>query len=138
MILEVTENAIVEEMGMVSRLLEELKRLGVSLYLDDFGTGYSSLNYLRQFPMDVIKIDRSFVNKMNEHNNSSGLIKTIILMGQELGMQVVAEGIETDRQMETIANMGCQFGQGYYISKPLKKDQVSDYLRTKALYNRSR
>ena len=90
--------------------------------------GYSSLGHLHQFPIDRIKIDRTFIASMLSNKNNMGLVRSIVLMGHELGLNVVAEGIETIEQMSSLGNLGCEFGQGYYLSKPLPVREVASYL----------
>lgn len=126
--LEVTENTIMEQSHRSMQILSELRNLGVSLSTDDFGTGYSSLSYLERFPFDRLKIDRSFIDKMNRDNRSESIVKTILMLGQNLGIEVVAEGIETIEQLEKLRSLGCRLGQGYYFSKPLLREQVEKLL----------
>lgn len=99
--------------------LAKLRGLGVRLSIDDFGTGYSSLSYLNRFPVDTLKIDRSFVTSMNEADENLQIVKTIVTLAGNLGMQVVAEGVETEGQLEQLRSLKCQFGQGFLFSKPL-------------------
>jgi EAL domain-containing protein (putative c-di-GMP-specific phosphodiesterase class I) len=96
--------------------------------MDDFGTGYSSLGHLHQFPIDQIKIDRTFTSSMLSNKNNMGLVRSIVLMGHELGLNVVAEGIETTEQMSRLGELGCEYGQGYYLSKPLRVSEVNGFL----------
>jgi diguanylate cyclase (GGDEF)-like protein len=116
--LEITESTLVNDIDTVAVVLSQLKDLGVHVHLDDFGTGYSSLSYLRNFPLDVIKIDRAFIANLNENEGKGGLVKTIVLMAQELGLQVIAEGIETNEQLAQLLEMGCGLGQGFHLFKP--------------------
>ena len=94
--------------------------MGVMLSTDDFGTGYSSLSYLHRFPFTRLKIDRSFINKMDEDEKSAAIVKTILLLGENLGIEVVAEGIETQLQLEILRSLGCRLGQGYVFSEPIE------------------
>ena len=107
--------------SLVSKKLFQFRQAGVGIALDDFGTGYSSISYLKKFPTDFVKIDRSFVNSMTEVSNDKVLCEAIIVMAKKLGIQVVAEGIETQEQLTILKKMGCDFAQGYYFSKPLGK-----------------
>jgi len=117
--LEVTESTVMENSDRSLSVLSELANLGVSLSTDDFGTGYSSLSYLHRFPFSRLKIDRSFVNKMDEDEKSTAIIKTILLLGENLGIEVVAEGIETEYQLELLRSLGCRLAQGYIFSQPV-------------------
>jgi EAL domain-containing protein (putative c-di-GMP-specific phosphodiesterase class I) len=104
--------------AMVDRL-HKLKSLGVRLAVDDFGTGYSSLAYLRQFPIDVLKIDRSFVSSMTESPEGSALIHTLVQLGKDLGMETVAEGIEIPSQLARLREEGCETGLGFIYARPM-------------------
>ena len=101
-------------------VLRALSAMGVALSTDDFGTGYSSLSYLHRYPFTRLKIDRSFINKMDEDEKSAAIVKTILLLGENLGIEVVAEGIETERQLEILRALGCRLGQGYVFSEPVE------------------
>jgi EAL domain-containing protein (putative c-di-GMP-specific phosphodiesterase class I) len=116
-------------MGTALEVLGSLRRLGVSLLMDDFGTGYSSLSYLHSFPFDVLKIDRSFVMRMSEGDQPLHIVRTIIELARVLGMDVVAEGIETCEQYRVLRKMGCRFGQGYLFARPLTAEAVTKLLR---------
>jgi EAL domain-containing protein (putative c-di-GMP-specific phosphodiesterase class I) len=104
--------------------LVRLKALGVTLAIDDFGTGYSSLAYLRRFPVDTLKIDRSFVERLGEQTDDAALANTIVQLGQSLGMSTVAEGIEEYGQLAALRDMGCTYAQGYYFSRPVPADEA--------------
>jgi EAL domain-containing protein (putative c-di-GMP-specific phosphodiesterase class I) len=99
--------------------LRQLKDLGVRLHIDDFGTGSASLSYLHRLPTDTIKIDRSFVSRVDAENGKVGIIRTIISLARSLGMQVTAEGLETASQLAKLRNLECESAQGYFFSKPL-------------------
>jgi EAL domain-containing protein (putative c-di-GMP-specific phosphodiesterase class I) len=99
--------------------LSNLKALGVSLSIDDFGTGYSSLSYLHRFPFDYLKVDRSFVATMFEKRENMEIVRAIVALGTNLGMQIIAEGVETVEQYEMLRELGCHFAQGYYFSRPI-------------------
>lgn len=116
---ELTESALIEDEDNALRVLRSISALGVTLYLDDFGTGHSSLSKLAKFPIDVLKVDRSFVHVLNADAKSFALTKAIVLIGKTLGMKVVAEGVETREQLGSLAAMGCDFVQGYLVSKPV-------------------
>jgi diguanylate cyclase (GGDEF)-like protein/PAS domain S-box-containing protein len=119
LVLEITETAIMEHLDAAITLLTELRRLGVRLALDDFGTGYSSLSYLQRLPVDILKIDRSFVAGVARSTEDSALARGILTLGQTLGLETVAEGIETAEQLAALRALGCQLGQGYLFARPL-------------------
>ncbi|WP_189003143.1 EAL domain-containing protein [Deinococcus roseus] len=122
--LEVTESVVMHDVKMVTERLTELRELGVRVSIDDFGTGYSSLKYLQELPIDTLKIDRSFVNTIQKDAQEAPLVKTIILMAQSLGLNVIAEGVETIFQQEYLQSLGCSEAQGYYFSRPLPASQL--------------
>lgn len=117
--LEITESVVMERPEMVSTMLKELRTVGVKLSIDDFGTGYSSLAYLQHFPADTLKIDRSFVSPMGSRGENSEIARTIVTIGHNLGMRVVAEGVETAEQLAHLRDLACEGAQGYFISRPL-------------------
>lgn len=117
--LEITESSIMENAQIAGATLRRLKEMNIGLEIDDFGTGYSSLSYLRQLPFDTLKIDRSFVKELGSDEDTSEIIKTILQLAWSLGMNVVAEGVETEDQLARLKAMGSSHGQGYYFSKPL-------------------
>jgi diguanylate cyclase (GGDEF)-like protein/PAS domain S-box-containing protein len=119
LVIEMTESALIEDADESVLRLEQLHDLGVSLAIDDFGTGYSSLSYLRRFNMDILKIDKLFVDELGHQEKRSALVAAMVAMGSALGMQVVAEGIEHRAQLEDLRDLHCDFGQGYLIAKPL-------------------
>jgi len=127
--LEMTESSIIPDSNTAMEVLGSLRRLGVSLLMDDFGTGYSSLNYLHTLPFDVLKIDRSFVIRMTEGDQPLQIVRTIVELARVLGMDVVAEGIETCEQYDLLRQLGCRFGQGYLFSRPVPAKTVSEMLR---------
>jgi diguanylate cyclase (GGDEF)-like protein/PAS domain S-box-containing protein len=117
--LEVTEGSIMQDAEMALATLRRLKALGVGLEIDDFGTGYSSLSYLQRLPFDTVKVDRSFIKELGVSAESSEIVKTIVELARSLEMDVVAEGVETEDQFQTLAALGCQYVQGYYFAKPV-------------------
>ena len=125
---ELTERALLENTEIVLSNMKALKKLGVKILLDDFGTGYSSLSYLHQFPIDVLKIDRSFINNCHEQNNSRAIIKTIIDLATSLGMATIGEGIESLENAELLQKMDCLYGQGFYYAKPMPADEMEQYI----------
>jgi EAL domain-containing protein (putative c-di-GMP-specific phosphodiesterase class I) len=126
--LEMTESSLIPDMSTALEVLGSLRRLGVSLLMDDFGTGYSSLSYLHSFPIDVLKIDRSFVGRVTEGEQPLQIVRTIIELARVLGMDVVAEGIETGEQYRLLRDLGCRFGQGFLFARPLAADQITQLL----------
>jgi EAL domain-containing protein (putative c-di-GMP-specific phosphodiesterase class I) len=127
--LEMTESSLIPNVSTALEVLSGLRRLGVSLLMDDFGTGYSSLSYLHSFPFDVLKIDRSFVGRMTEGEQPRQIVRTIIELARVLGMDVVAEGIETRDQYRLLGQMGCRFGQGFLFARPMTAEAVTCLLR---------
>jgi EAL domain-containing protein (putative c-di-GMP-specific phosphodiesterase class I) len=127
--LEMTESSLISDIGTALEVLGSLRRLGVSLLMDDFGTGYSSLNYLHSFPFDVLKIDRSFVGRMAGGDQALQIVRTIVELARVLGMDVVAEGIETVEQYQLLRDLGCRYGQGYLFARPLPAEAVTHLLR---------
>lgn len=117
--IEVTESTVMEHSERSMSVLSELAKLGVSLSTDDFGTGYSSLSYLQQFPFDRLKIDRSFINQMIGSEKGKAIVKTILMLGENLDIEVVAEGIETEQQLDALLGLGCSYGQGFLFARPM-------------------
>ncbi len=128
LVLEITETVLLDDVEQAARTLGALKDIGVSLSMDDFGTGYSSLTYLRRFPIDVVKIDRSFVSKLGTDSRDASIVKTVILLANGLELGVVAEGVETEDQLEALTAMGCRYAQGYYFSRPQPVKALSAFL----------
>lgn len=126
--LEVTESTVMEHSEKSMNILSELDQLGVSLSTDDFGTGYSSLSYLQRFPFDRLKIDRSFINIMDENEKSGSIVKTILMLGENLNIEVVAEGVETIAHLEKLRSLGCKAGQGYLFSRPIDRENAERFL----------
>jgi diguanylate cyclase (GGDEF)-like protein/PAS domain S-box-containing protein len=126
--LEITESAIMENADAATAKLAQLKELGIRLSMDDFGTGYSSLSYLHRFPLDTLKIDRSFISRIGPDGENSELVWTIIALARNLGMDVVAEGVETSGQLEQLRTLVCDYGQGYFFSKGLERDDATALL----------
>ena len=130
--LEITESVLVQDPEHVVRVMEQLKDLGVSLSLDDFGTGYSSLSYLKRFPLDRIKIDRSFISDLEHDPNDAAIVRMVIGIGAELEHRVVAEGVETPQQLEFLRKHGCGDYQGYYFSPPVPAERIPELIAGKA------
>ncbi|MGH2358840.1 MAG: putative bifunctional diguanylate cyclase/phosphodiesterase [Candidatus Limnocylindria bacterium] len=131
-ILEITETSMLQDADATVTTLAGLKRLGVKLAIDDFGTGYSSLSYLRRLPVDILKIDRSFVRGAGRSREDETLIEAVFRMGHSLGMQTVVEGIEDPEQRDHLLALGCEFGQGFYFGRPVEAAAASELLRGQA------
>ena len=127
--LEVTETGLMEDISTAAQHLLSLRRSGALIAIDDFGTGYSSLSYLKSLPLDKIKIDKSFVQDLLDDDDDATIVRAIIQLGKSLGMQVIAEGVETAEQEAYIISEGCHEGQGYHYSKPLPARELSAYLK---------
>jgi diguanylate cyclase (GGDEF)-like protein/PAS domain S-box-containing protein len=128
--LEVNERVLIEEDGLIVERLAELHRLGVRMAIDDFGTGYASLAYLRQLPLDIIKIDPSFVAGLGHDDTLTLLTKTVVQVGRDLGLRVIAEGIEQPRQLIALREMGCGYGQGFLVARPMSASGVEALIST--------
>ncbi|MDJ0846188.1 MAG: GGDEF domain-containing phosphodiesterase, partial [Crocosphaera sp.] len=129
--LEITESMMMNNVEEAITLLNRLKELGLRLSIDDFGTGYSSLSYLHRFPVDTLKVDKSFVGRMEEGEDSHKyiqIVRTIISLGHNLSLDVIAEGIETDKQRKILESLSCEYGQGYFFSRPLSYDNAEALL----------
>ena len=129
--LEITESAVMENAERTIEMLKQLKELGVQLSIDDFGTGYSSLSYLHRFPIDTLKVDRSFVSTMEDGSENGEIVRTVISLAKTLGMDVVAEGIETIHQLHQLQILGCEYGQGYLFSRPVPREEAERLLENK-------
>ncbi len=126
---EITETLLVEDIEKAKSILNRLKEMGFNISIDDFGTGYSSLNYLKEFPFDVLKIDKSFLSDITKNNKSKAIVLSIIELAHNLKAVALAEGIETEEQLKTLKDMGCDLGQGYYFSEPLSKDEIEEFFK---------
>ncbi len=128
LVLEMTESVLLDDSETVLDILRQLKQLGARLAIDDFGTGYSSLSYLHRFPVDILKIDRSFVERLSRTSDNAELARTVVRLGQSLQLQTVAEGVEDSAQFLTLRRMGCDIGQGYYFGRPMEGDDMGRLL----------
>ncbi len=128
--LEITESLIIENREAVSETLERLRQIGIQVEIDDFGTGYSSLGYLSTLPVDTLKIDRSFINQIRENNGGAEIVQTILALAQNLGMNVIAEGVETIIQLEKLKTLGCDFVQGFYFYEALDPLEAVKLIQT--------
>jgi EAL domain-containing protein (putative c-di-GMP-specific phosphodiesterase class I) len=126
LVLEITETVLMRDQPAIMAALEAFKALGVRLAIDDFGAGYSSLAYLRRFPVDKLKLDRSFVRDLERDLDDRKIVEAMILLGQSLSLEIVAEGVESQAQLRCLADLGCDQAQGYLIGRPMRK---ADFLR---------
>ena len=126
--LEITESAVMHDPEEVIRSLHELSQFGMKLAIDDFGTGYSSLAYLKRFPVNTLKIDRTFITDISSDNDDVAIVEAVLGLGKHFDMKVVAEGVEDSEQLNFLKSQGCDIAQGYYISKPLSSDQYAQWL----------
>jgi diguanylate cyclase (GGDEF)-like protein len=128
--LELTESAVMENAEEATIALKRLRQIGVQLSIDDFGTGYSSLSYLHKFPIDTLKVDRSFVSRMGANGENTEIVKTIITLSDNLGLDVIAEGVETIDQARKLQQFGCRYAQGYLFSKPLPQEEMDEIMKS--------
>ncbi len=128
LILEITESAFMDDVPKNVAVLRGLKALGVRIAIDDFGTGYSSLSYLERFPVDVVKVDGSFVGRLGRAAKGRALVSAVINLARALDLDVVAEGVETAEQAEELTRLGCRVAQGCHFARPLDPEEVSEFL----------
>ena len=126
--LELTESILMDDVSSVIDTLNQMKGLNLKISIDDFGTGYSSLSYLHRFPIDTLKVDRSFVMNIDDLGEDHAIVETIITLGHHLGMDVIAEGIETAGQAQKLTALSCEYGQGYFFAKPLPAKEAEALL----------
>jgi diguanylate cyclase (GGDEF)-like protein/PAS domain S-box-containing protein len=131
--LEITETVLLEDVERVGRTLDELKAIGVKLAMDDFGTGYSSLTYLARLPIDIVKVDRSFVSQLGTPSRDASIVSLVVGLAQTLHLEVVAEGVETDVQLAALADLDCEFAQGYYFARPCPVAEADVHLSARQL-----
>jgi EAL domain-containing protein (putative c-di-GMP-specific phosphodiesterase class I) len=124
--LEITESMVMDDVENTIDLLHELKKLDIKISMDDFGTGFSSFSYLHRFPTDTLKIDRSFVSNMSQGLKNQDIVNTIVMLAHRLGMDVIAEGIETRVEQDILTQFDCEYGQGYYFAKPLSQKDATE------------
>ena len=128
--LEITENVLMDPSANVDKVVQDMQKLGVKLQIDDFGTGYSSLGYLQRFPIATLKIDQIFINRLDSNGDRANIVKTILALANELGMEAVAEGVENLTQFEKLKEMECPYVQGYYVSKPIDQEHAFEMLKS--------
>ena len=129
LVLELTESTIMSDAHAATILLQELRAMGVHLSIDDFGTGYSSLNYLKRFPIDSVKIDRSFIKEITTNSDDAAIAEAVIAMAHSMRMWVTAEGVESLEQLELLRSLNCDEMQGYFISRPVPAEEFEELLR---------
>lgn len=129
-IVEITETSVIEDFEQILKILERMKALGLRIAFDDFGTGYSSLNYLTKLPVDILKVDKSFVQLIHEKEETMDLIEAIAAIAKSRKLDLVFEGVETKEQLEYLKNLDCRFVQGYYFYKPLNKEELNEIINT--------
>jgi EAL domain-containing protein (putative c-di-GMP-specific phosphodiesterase class I) len=132
--LEITESVTIGDPERTIKVIKELKKFGLRISIDDFGTGYSSLSYLRRFPIDTLKIDRSFVRNLATNSENREIVRTILGLARNLGMDVVAEGTETLEEVSYLKSLNCDFAQGYYFSRPVACDHADNLLSQKRIF----
>jgi diguanylate cyclase (GGDEF)-like protein/PAS domain S-box-containing protein len=132
--LEITESMIMENSEAAKAMLDQLKAMGVQLLIDDFGTGYSSLSYLHQLPIDTVKIDQSFISHMSTDSESAEIVRAIVSLAHNLGMNVIAEGVELNEQFQQLKSLGAEYGQGFLFAKPLDCEEVEILLRQEPVW----
>lgn len=130
--IEITESSLMDNPKVAEDILRQIKKLGINICIDDFGTGYSSLSYLQRFPIDVVKVDRSFINHVAEDTDSQAIVRTVFTLSDSLGMKIVAEGVETPQQLAFLEEEGCRYVQGFLFYKPLSGSEVESILSESA------
>jgi EAL domain-containing protein (putative c-di-GMP-specific phosphodiesterase class I) len=129
--LEITEHVLIEDAQTTASTMRRLQRLGVRLVIDDFGTGYSSLSYLKRYPIEVLKIDRSFIDGIADDTSGDlAIVTAIVRMASALGVDVIPEGVETEAQLQALRDLGCQYAQGFLLDRPLPSQDLEARLRT--------
>ena len=133
--LEITESIFFEQKESAIQMLNQLREIGIELYIDDFGTGYSNLSYLMQLPISTMKIDRSFIAPIQPNGGNTEIVKTIMMLARNLGLRVIAEGVETEFQLEQLKKLNCEGAQGYYFAKPMPFEEVGNFLNKSVVAN---
>ncbi len=129
LVLELTEGTLLRNSEATIQQLAELHSLGVRIAIDDFGTGYSSMSYLRQFPIDILKIDRAFITGLSDGHEASTIVRTLVGLGHNLGLETIAEGIEQPAQLDQLRRHGCRYGQGFLFARPVVPKEVERLAR---------
>jgi EAL domain-containing protein (putative c-di-GMP-specific phosphodiesterase class I) len=128
LVLEITEGLVMEDIDKTAKLLQEIKDIGVTISVDDFGTGYSALAYLKRFPIDELKVDRSFVTEIPANGEDSAIVRAVIAMSHSMDLRVVAEGVETEEQLRYLRRLHCDAIQGHFFSAPLPKQEFFEFV----------
>jgi EAL domain-containing protein (putative c-di-GMP-specific phosphodiesterase class I) len=128
LILEITESMIMENAESIGPIMEQIKDMDIKMHIDDFGTGYSSLRYLHDFPVDALKIDRSFIDGITDSKEKSEIVNAITTLAHSMNMEVVAEGVETEEQLNQVTSLHCEYLQGFLFSKPLESKKAEELL----------
>ncbi|MFN8674172.1 MAG: EAL domain-containing protein [Candidatus Sericytochromatia bacterium] len=132
--IEITESSIMDNVEQSRKMLEKLQEIGLQIQIDDFGTGYSSLSYLHRFPVNNLKVDKSFVSKMSISDDNLEIVKTIIMLAKNLNLKTTAEGIETKEQLNKLRELNCEYGQGYYFSRPIPVEEVEIFINNNQIW----
>ncbi len=127
--IEITESMIMEDIDSAIESLNQLRSMGIHIHIDDFGTGYSSLSYIHRFPVNALKIDRSFVEKMHSDEDNLQIIKAIVMLAHNLKLELIAEGLETAVQLDQLKELNCHYGQGFFLSRPMDTSAIEAYLK---------
>jgi EAL domain-containing protein (putative c-di-GMP-specific phosphodiesterase class I) len=130
--LEITESWVISDLRGAAGKLQKLRDLGIGIAIDDFGTGFATFNYLQELPLDTLKIDRSFVQRLDGSAANLSTVRAITLLAQQLGLKTVAEGVESERQVRQLGEIGCELMQGFFLSQPLKPEAACSLLRKQA------
>jgi diguanylate cyclase (GGDEF)-like protein/PAS domain S-box-containing protein len=133
--LEITESVVMDNVEATTAVLKQIRALGIELSVDDFGTGYSSLSYLHRFPVSTLKVDRSFVTRMTSNSDNKEIVRTIVTLAHTLGMNIIAEGVETEEQLADLTALKCKYGQGYLFSRPVESKAASIFIKRKCQDN---
>jgi EAL domain-containing protein (putative c-di-GMP-specific phosphodiesterase class I) len=129
LVLEITESMIMEDVESAVETMNELRDMGINIHIDDFGTGYSSLSYLDRFPVNALKIDRSFINKLEADGRNGEVILSIVSLANSLNFEVIAEGVEREDQLNNIKDLHCQYGQGYLFARPMEAAELEAWMK---------
>jgi len=133
--LEITESVFFEHQEKAVEMLHQLREIGIEINIDDFGTGYSNLNYLMKLPISTLKIDRSFISPMESNGSNSEIVRTIVMLARNLGMKVIAEGVETKEQLDELKKLNCEGAQGYFFAAPMSFEKVQYFLNENGITN---
>jgi len=131
--LEITETTVMDDVEHAISTLKDIQSMGVEIALDDFGTGYTSIGHLKQFPISTLKIDQSFIKNLPESNDDTAIVSAVVAMAHNLGLKVVAEGVETEAHLHYLADIRCDMIQGYYFSRPLPETEAVSLLKSAAI-----